>query len=150
MLFVVKAVDDGDSGVLADLVHDVTSHAVLLKVVQTNHQSVEVTGKNQTGVGPSFLILALHGVLAVILSVAAKLSHTSLKGDAGTGGGLCKEHTEGLVLEQLVSLTDSVLALQLESYVQNGLDLFTGEVLKGNKISSAHVCSHSSSPFLLI
>ena len=146
MLLIVQAVDDGDGGGGTDLVHDIPGHTVLLQVVEADHQRVQVAGEDQAGVVPGLLVLALHIVLAVVLGVAAQLGHARLKGHPGSGGGLGKNHAQGLIFQQLVLRAHGVLALQVEGHVQNGLDFLAGVVHQGHKVFSAHIGSHCCSP----
>ena len=142
VLFVVQAVDDGDGGGFANLVHDVAGHAIFLQVIQAHHQSVQVAAQHKAGVLPGLFVLALHVVLAVILRVAAQLRHARLERNARAGRGLRKNHAQRLVFQQLVLGAHSVLALQVERHVQDGLDLFARVIHQGNEVFSAHVCSH--------
>ena len=79
-----------------------------------SHDDVDQLRQNLTGVTDGLVATQLDHAGSEVLSVAAHLAHSSLEGDAGTGGGLLEDHTQSLILHQrgIVAVLDALLDLQ--------------------------------------
>ena len=116
-----QAVDNRNRAVLCQGVH-------LALLIGTDHDAVEVAGKNARRV--------LHRLAAADLQVvgreenrhAAELIHTDLKGNTGAGGGLFKNHAEGFARQAAMFNVVLLLILELVCQIQNLIDILAGQI----------------------
>ena len=136
MAEVRKPVDDGDRGVFGKLLH-------LFLLEGADHDARAIAGEYAGGVpdGLAAAKLALGGGEEDAL--APKLVDARLKGDAGAGGILLKDHGQGLARQDLV--LDAVLEVvfELVRQVQDLADIVPAQVQQLQQVVFHFVSSNT-------
>ena len=129
MLKVIQGIDDGDRSIFSNGADHFTAHAQLRQVIDPDQQTVQIAAQDLGGVRPGLLVGQLHLCGVIELCVSAQLGQAGFKGNAGTSGGVCKDHAEALVFQQfVVTLAAVQLVLQIQSLVNQPLQLCLGQI----------------------
>ena len=107
VVVIAHAVQHGNGAGLSQLHHG-------LVVDDPCHDNVCQLAQHLAGVANGLVAAQLDHAGTEILGMAAQLAHCGLKGDAGAGRGLLKDHAQRLVFHQrrVIARLDAVLDLQ--------------------------------------